>query len=97
VDLFQQLQSQLAGSQAGQGVSDGIMPSSSQPRGAPQLWIKAIAATRTEIDNLNKLADQLRQAGLDEEDKDVIDATRKMQSVLDKLKKRQLDLTSGQM
>lgn len=97
MDLFDQLKSQLSGTQMGQSAASGLMPSPSQPRGAPQFWIKAIAATRTEIDNLNKLADELRRGGDDENDKRVIDATRKMQEVLDALKKKMADTQQSQM
>jgi hypothetical protein len=96
VDLFSQLQSTMAGSQAGDKAMDnGLIPSSSQPRGSQQLWIAAIAAVRSEILNLNKLADSLRRVGEEQCDREVIGCTHKLQGVLDKLKTKMSEMNES--
>jgi hypothetical protein len=98
VDLGSLIQSNIAGTQAGEAASYGLKPNPIQPRGSPQLWVpSAIAATRSEILNLNKLADSLRRVGEEQCDREVIACTHKLQGVLEKLKGRLSDMQEGAM
>jgi hypothetical protein len=98
MDLFSQLKQSLQGGQAGQqSMQQGQMPGASQPRGSQQLWIAAIAATRSEIMNLNTLADSLRRVGEDQCDREVTACTHKLQGVLDKLKQKMSDMQENQV
>lgn len=96
MDLFNQLQSSLAGGQAGSNaMQQGMVPNASQPRGSQQLWIAAISAVRSEILNLNKLADSLRRVGEEQCDREVTACTHKLQGVLDKLKTKMSDMQNN--
>jgi hemoglobin-like flavoprotein len=96
MDLFSQLQSSLAGENvAKNAINNGLIPNASQPRGSQQLWIAAIAATRSEISNLNKLADSLRRVGEEQCDREVTACTHKLQGVLDKLKSKMSDMQNN--
>lgn len=95
MDLFSQLQASLAGSQAGNAMTQGIVPNVSQPRGSQQLWIAAIAAVRSEISNLHRLADNLRRSGCEDCDREVVKCTHMLQGVLDKLKARMDEKQQG--
>jgi len=94
MDLFSQLQQSLAGNQGPtqNTMAQGSMPTASQPRGSQQLWIAAIGAIRSEIMNMNKLADSLRRIGEDQCDREVTSCTHKLQGVLDKLKTKLSDM-----
>jgi hypothetical protein len=96
MDLFSQLQSSLAGRNVAQNaMQNGLIPNAAQPRGAPQLWTAAIAATRNEIARLNKLADSFRRIGEESADREVIACTHKLQGVLDKLKNKIMDMQNN--
>lgn len=93
MDLFSQLQSSLAGTQAGNNaMQNGMIPNASQPRGSQQLSIAAIAAIRSEILNMNKLADSLRRVGEEQCDREVTKCTHILQGCLDKLKNKMMDM-----
>lgn len=98
MDLFGQLQSSMAGSQAGdQVMNQGMMPNTAQPRGSQQLWMAGIAAIRHEIQQLNKLADSLRRVGLEKEDREVTGCVHKLQGTLDSLQSKMADMQQQSM
>jgi hypothetical protein len=86
LDLFSTLQAVQQGSQMGDAASQGIVPNATQPKGSPQLYIKAIGMIRSKVAELNTIMDGMfREAGTDDTIhkavKEVMDCIQKLQGV----------------
>jgi hypothetical protein len=79
----------LAGTQQGNQMADsamhGILPNSSQPKGAPQFYLPVIGSLQTQIAGLNRIADEIRRLGGDQSQEyvlDIIDVTKTLQGMV---------------
>lgn len=73
------------GNQMAQSAMHGILPNSSQPKGAPQFYIPVIGSLQSQIAGLNKIADDVRRVGGDSAQDwvlDLIDCTKKLQGMI---------------
>jgi hypothetical protein len=98
MDLSSILQQSMQSANGGgaQTMQQGQKPNASN-QGSQQLYIAGIGAARSEIHNLNVLADSLRRIGEDQCDREVTSCVHKLQGVLDKLKQKMSDMQENQM
>jgi hypothetical protein len=87
------------GNQMAQTASQGMLPSGSQPKGSPQIWLAVVGPLQTQIAGLNKIADDMRRIGGEEANErvlDIIGCTKDLQGMLVDIQKQIQEATQGQ-
>ena len=83
--LFDLLSGTQQGNQMAQSAMSGILPNSSQPKGAPQFYVPVIGSLQTQIAGLNSIADEVRRIGGDKANEyvlEIIDVTKSLQGMV---------------
>jgi hypothetical protein len=96
--LFDLMAGAQQGNQMAQSASQGILPNSSQPKGAPQFYIPVIGSLQSQIAGLNKIADDVRRIGGDNSQDWVltlIDCTKELQGMIVDMQKEIQDMQQG--
>ena len=96
--LFDLLQGTQQGNQMGQSAAHGILPNSSQPKGAPQFYMPVIGSLQTQIAGLNRIADEIRRLGGDASQEyvlDIIDVTKTLQGMVVDMQKEIQDMQAN--
>ena len=101
MDLQSAFQAVMTGSQAGDAMAQGMIPNSGQPRGSPQLYIKAADQITNEVAQLNTIySDLYREAGTDEVMQkaamDLVGCIHKIQGISTTLSSRAKEMVTDQ-
>ena len=96
--LFDLMAGSQQGNQMAQSATQGILPNSSQPKGAPQFYMPVIGSLQTQIAGLNRIADEIRRIGGEQSQEyvlDIIDCTKSLQGMVVDMQKEIQDMQAN--